>query len=120
MSTALKLSNKGKYARESRLEAAAGEAEWFLREYGRAMEEIGRVSCKICGRRSIFRLTMWEEPTLDLAQVYRIPGLLYDDTIPEGVGIVVEGKRIIGKMMYGTPACDCSRLELVELGLVKV
>ena len=119
MSTALKLSNKGKYARESRLESAVGEAEWFLREYERAMEGIGRVSCKICGRRSIFRLTMWEEPTLDLAQVYRIPGLLYDDTIPEGVGIVVEGKRIIGKMMYGTPACDCSRLELVELGLVK-
>lgn len=116
----LKLSNRGKYSRESRLELAAGEADWFFREYGKAMEGVGRVSCKICGRRSVFRLTMWEQPTPDVAQVYRISGLLYDDTVPEGVGIVVEGKRIIGKMMYGTPACECSELELVEMGSVNV
>ncbi|KAF7555485.1 hypothetical protein G7Z17_g2171 [Cylindrodendrum hubeiense] len=117
---ALKLSNRGKYSTESRLELAAGEADWYLREYGKAMEGIGRVSCKICGWRSIFRLTMWEEPTPDIAQVYRISGLLYDDSVPDGVGIVMEGKRIIGKMMYGTPACECSQLELVEMGSVKL
>ncbi|KAF4454821.1 hypothetical protein F53441_2691 [Fusarium austroafricanum] len=120
MVDALKLSKKGKYARESRLELAAGEAEWYVREYGQAMEGIGQVSCKVCRRRSVFRLTMWEEPTPDVAQVYRIPGLLYDDSVPGGVGIVVEGERTIGKMMYGTPACECSRLELVEMGSVKL
>ncbi|KAK0613553.1 hypothetical protein B0T14DRAFT_526476 [Immersiella caudata] len=120
MYTALKLGRRGKYAKETRLEMAAGEAGWFLREYGTAMEGISQISCKICGQRSVFRLNVWEEPTPNVAQVYRIPGLLYDDSVPEGVGILVEGKRIVGKMMYGTPACKCRRLEMVGLGPVKL
>ncbi|KAF5710030.1 hypothetical protein FGLOB1_5692 [Fusarium globosum] len=103
----LKLSKEGKLARESRLELAAGEADWFLREYGTPMEGISQIRCKICGRRSVFRLVMWGEPTPDVAQVYRIPGLLYDENVPDGIGIVVERDRIIGKMIYGTPACGC-------------
>lgn len=75
----LNLNKRGSYAKESRLDMAAGEAGWFLREYGKAMEGISQVSCKICGRRSVFRMTVWEEPKPDAAQVYRIPGLLYDD-----------------------------------------
>lgn len=120
MVTALKLGKRGKHARESRLETAAGEADWFLREYGKTMEGIARIRCKICGRRSLCRLTMWEQPTADVAQVYRIAGLLYDDTVPEGVGIVVQDQRVLGKTMYGTPACECRRLEMVDLGLLKV
>lgn len=116
--SALKLKKKGKYAKESRLDNAAGEAEWFHREYGRAMEGIAQVSCKICGRRAVYRMTMWEKPMLDATQLYRIPGLLYDDSVPEGVGIVVDGGRIIGKTMYGTPACKCARLQYVELGRI--
>ncbi|CAH0050247.1 unnamed protein product [Clonostachys solani] len=116
----LKLNKRGSYARESRLDMAAGEAGWFLREYGKAMEGIGQVSCKICGRRSIFRITAWEELKPDAAQVYRIPGLLYDDTVPGGVGIVVQENRILGKTMYATPACACGRLETVELGVVEL
>ena len=120
MITVLKLSKRGKHARESRLEAAAGEADWFLREYGKAMEGIGRIRCKICGCRSVFRLTMWEEPAQDVAQVYRIPGLVYDDTVPDGVGIVVQRKLIMGKMMYGMPSCQCRRLETVAIGSTKL
>ncbi|KAF5672733.1 hypothetical protein FDENT_10535 [Fusarium denticulatum] len=114
--SALKLSKQGKVARESRLELAAGEADWFLREYETPMEGISQIRCKICGRRSVFRLVMWGEPTPDVAQVYRIPGLLYDENIPDGIGIVVEHDRILGKMIYGTPACVCSKFEFVELG----
>ena len=120
MVTALKLDKRGTHASESRLETAAGEAAWFLREYGKAMEGIARINCKICSRRSVLRLTMWEQPTPDVAQVYRIPGLLYDDTVPEGVGIVVQDQRIVGKMMYGTPACECRKAELVDLGSVSL
>jgi len=116
MATALKLGKKGKYASESRLEAASGEAQWFVREYGRSMEGIGQVFCIACGMRSIFRLTVWEPPPPEAATVYRIPGLVYDDAVPEGVGMVVLGKRVVGKMMYGTPACECKRMEFVELG----
>lgn len=113
---ALKLSKEGKHARESRLELAAGEADWFLREYGTPMEGISQIRCKICGRWSVFRLVMWGEPTPDVAQVYRIPGLLYDENVPDGIGIVVERDRIIGKMIYGTPACRCCQSEFVKLG----
>ncbi|KAG4255594.1 hypothetical protein FPRO03_04543 [Fusarium proliferatum] len=112
----LKLSKEGKLARESRLELAAGEADWFLREYSTPMEGISQIRCKICGRRSVFRLVMWGEPTPDVAQVYRIPGLLYDENVPDGIGIVVERDMIIGKMIYGTPACGCCKFEFVELG----
>ncbi|CAG9980500.1 unnamed protein product [Clonostachys byssicola] len=112
----LKLNKRGSYERESRLDMAAGEAGWFLREYGKAMEGISQVSCKICGRRFMFRMTVWEELKPDGAQLYRIPGLLYDDTVPEGVGIVVQENRVLGKTMYATPACACGRLEMVELG----
>jgi hypothetical protein len=116
MITTLKLDKKGTHASESRLETACGEAQWFIREYGKPMEGIGRVCCMFCGKRSIFRLTLWEAPEPDFARVYRIPGLVYDDSVPEGVGMVVLGKRVIGKLMYGTPACDCKRMEFVELG----
>ena len=58
---------------------------------------------------------VWEAPKR-FAQVYRIPGLLYDDSIPEGVGLVIKGKGIIGKMQYGMPACSCHKRELVEIG----
>ncbi|KAG5806807.1 hypothetical protein H9Q74_008960 [Fusarium xylarioides] len=116
----LKLSKEGKLARESRLELAAGEADWFLREYGIPMEGVSQIRCKICGRRSLFRLVMWGEPTPDVAQVYRIPGLLYDENIPDGIGMVMERDRIIGEMIYGTPACGCSKSELVEIGPAKL
>jgi hypothetical protein len=119
MLIALKLNKRGKHAKESRMEVAFGEAHWYLQEYGKSMEGISRVCCKFCGQRSIFRLTLWETPSPGVAQVYRIPGLLYDLTIPEGVGIVLWDQQIIGKMIYGTPACECHILELVGVGMAK-
>ena len=52
---------------------------------------------------------------MDYSQVYRIPGLLYDETVPDGTGLVMSGEKIIGKMTYGTPACQCHRLERVGI-----
>ncbi|KAH8602952.1 hypothetical protein B0O99DRAFT_16684 [Bisporella sp. PMI_857] len=94
----------------SRIKLAASEAGW----YGDNIESLLRVSCKTCAQRSLFRATMWEAPR-SLAQVYRIPGLVYEETIPEGVGLVVSQGRIIGRMAYGMPACSCHKMELVEL-----
>jgi hypothetical protein len=115
----LKLDKKGKHTADSRLAITSAEAEWYREEYGKYMEGIGRVSCKFCGRRSIFRFTLWEKPAPEVSQVYRIPGLLYDETVPEGVRLVICGQKIIGKMTYGTPACECHRLEIVDLGTAK-
>jgi hypothetical protein len=99
----------------SRFSLAAKEVAW----YGANMESLARINCKTCSQRSLFRLVVWEAPK-SFAQVYRIPGLLYDETIPEGAGLVIDGKRIIGKMLYGTPACNCRKSEMVEIGSARI
>jgi hypothetical protein len=109
----------GKHTADSRLAITSAEAEWYREQYGKFMEGISRVSCKFCERLSIFRLTLWEKHTPEASQIYRIPGLLYDETVPEGVGLVICGRKIIGKMIYGTPACECHKLEIVDLGTAK-
>ena len=43
------------------------------------------------------------------------PGLQYDETVIGGVGVVVQNKAIIGRMMYGTRACECQLLERVDI-----
>lgn len=106
------LTKPEKHTSVSRIRRAFGEAEW----YGERMDGLARIRCKFCARRSLFRLTVWEAPKPEIAQLYRIPGLLYDETVPEGVGLVFCKKRILGKMTYGTPACECHSLELVEVG----
>jgi hypothetical protein len=92
------------------------EMNWYWEMHGSELEGIARVRCKFCAGRFVYRLVCWEDPRPEAAQVYRIPGLLFDQTVPEGVCLVVSGTRIIGKMAYGAPACDCHRMESVCLG----
>ncbi|CAM1511679.1 Fc.00g091920.m01.CDS01 [Cosmosporella sp. VM-42] len=98
-----------------RLKEAYNEAYWYKCRGYDQMEALARVRCSFCGRRSLFRLSMWEAPIREEAQVFRIPGLLYDLTIPGGIGMVISGKKIIGRMSYGTPACDCHQIKEVEI-----
>lgn len=142
--THLRLDKPSKHSADSRLTITQSEAQWYWDRFGeRDMESLARVRCKYCGRRFMIRLTLWQEPSpgalLDSGglvpgcscQVYRIPGLLFDETVPDGVGLVVEWNypdilddgpsvfgRVIGKMIYGTGAgtCECRRLERVRLG----
>ncbi|KAH7129064.1 hypothetical protein EDB81DRAFT_950803 [Dactylonectria macrodidyma] len=112
----LKLDRNEVNCKDNRKDITQAEAEWYNTKHGRPMEGVARIRCKFCGRRSIFRLTCWDVPTIDYSQVYRIPGLLYDETVTDGTGLVMSGDRIIGKMTYGTPACPCHRLERVAIG----
>ena len=105
------LAKPGKQTSVSRVKRAFGSAEW----YGENTESLARIRCKFCARRSFFRLAVWEKLEFEIAQVYRVPGLLYDETVPEGTGIVVCKKRILREMAYGTPACECHKVELVEV-----
>ncbi|KAI0910731.1 hypothetical protein F4823DRAFT_344956 [Ustulina deusta] len=97
----------------SRIKAASEEAQWYKKK----LEGLAAVKCKGCSRDFIFRVTVWDPPTLATAaaEMYRVPGLLYDDTIAEGVGLVVCEGKIVGKMAYATPACECRISELVEI-----
>lgn len=112
----LQLDKPGKQAADSRMTITHAEAQWYADKYSRDMECLGRVRCKFCAQRSLFRLTLWENPKLESAQLYRIPGLLFDETIPDGVGLVVCEGLVTGKMIYGTPSCKCHRSERVNLG----
>ncbi|KAI0523823.1 hypothetical protein F5B22DRAFT_592148 [Xylaria bambusicola] len=95
----------------SRIKAASEEAQWYKTK----LEGLAAVKCKGCSRDFLFRATVWDPPSATAAaEMYRIPGLLYDDTVAEGVGLVVCGGLIVGKMAYGTPACDCRISEFVE------
>ncbi|KAM5361434.1 hypothetical protein ACJZ2D_013124 [Fusarium nematophilum] len=116
----LDLENPGKKAADSRLDIAHAQAQWYTDKYGREMDGLCRIRCRSCARRSLSRLTLWDIPKPESAQVHRIPGLLFDETIPEGVGLVICDGVLIGKMMYGTPACECHRLGRVNLGSARL
>jgi hypothetical protein len=72
------------------------------------------VQCETCGRTTPFRATLWEEQKSP-ARLYRIPGLAYRESVPEGMGIVVENGQVIGRMRFGSPACGCNPKTLVQL-----
>ncbi|OCL08813.1 hypothetical protein AOQ84DRAFT_33570 [Glonium stellatum] len=59
--------------------------------------------CKTCLKVSLFRMALWEHPG-ESAQVYRIPGLRFRQSLPNGVGLVISAGRIVGRLVYGTPA----------------
>jgi hypothetical protein len=99
----------------SRIKVASEEAQWYKRK----MEGLAVAKCKGCSQEFLFRVTMWDPPTptpaMAAAEMYRIPGLLYDDTVTEGTGLVLCNGRILGKMAYATPACECRITEFVEI-----
>jgi hypothetical protein len=100
----------------SRIQAAIDEAAF----YGKDREGLARVRCRGCDETFVYRVMAWEDIVTAHAkgrslELYRIPGLLYDDTVPGGVGILVMSGRIVGRASYATPACDCRVSEVVEL-----
>ncbi|KAI0404868.1 hypothetical protein F4802DRAFT_214576 [Xylaria palmicola] len=96
----------------SRIKAAAEEAQWYKKK----IEGLAAVRCKGCSRDFLFRATVWDPPAPGAtAEMYRISGLLYDDTVAEGAGLVICEGRILGKMAYATPACECRISEFVGI-----
>lgn len=72
------------------------------------------VACLSCARISAFRATLWQKPTAH-AQLYLIPGLAYQYSLPEGMGIILENEEIIGRVRFNTSPCGCSRSSTVRL-----
>jgi hypothetical protein len=77
-------------------------------------ESVCQVRCHCCQRLVLFRLDL-RETGQEGDKVYRIPGLCYSNTVENGVGLVLNGGRITGRMLYGPPACDCSVLQRIEI-----
>ncbi|KAF2810738.1 uncharacterized protein BDZ99DRAFT_288057 [Mytilinidion resinicola] len=72
------------------------------------------VSCPSCDKRSAFRATTWQNPTTQ-AQLFFIPGLAYQYSVPNGMGIIVENEEILGRVRFGVPACNCNHSAAVKL-----
>ena len=70
--------------------------------------------CPRCGAKSVQRVALWHAPN-GPTRLYRIPGLSFRRTSVNGVGLVIEGTRVIGRLIHGIPSCECSKLELVEI-----
>jgi hypothetical protein len=72
------------------------------------------VCCTNCNKTSVFRATTWQNPTTR-AQLYLIPGLAYQYSVPNGMGIIVENEEIIGRVRFGFSACKCNHSVTVKL-----
>jgi len=78
-------------------------------------DPICKVRCPECRRVTVFRLDLRETGGVG-QQVYRIPGLAYELSTKNGVGLVIDKDgRITGRMFFGPPACDCRLLVEVEI-----
>lgn len=76
------------------------------RYHGGDKDALGWVRCPKCLKTSIFRIAMWRNPGTE-AYVYRIPGLWLQRSLPNGVGLVISANAVVGRLVYGTPACEC-------------
>ncbi|KAK3294936.1 uncharacterized protein B0H64DRAFT_402080 [Chaetomium fimeti] len=112
---ATRLDRKGKHSADSRLNMALAEVEGNKSKKSLAVDGIAQVWCSYCKRRSLFRLLCWTPPESGVTEVFRIPNLLYDETVPQGVGLVVTNGVINGKMSNGTPACNCLAYRRVDI-----
>lgn len=98
----------------------------FLETHGLTIHAINSsgfvgVTCGVCTKMFVFRAAMYETPTnVRGAVVYRIPGLSYDFTRPDGMCFLVNDGRIVGKLLWATPACECGVTERVQVSVADV
>ncbi|KAL1622575.1 hypothetical protein SLS56_008686 [Neofusicoccum ribis] len=84
--------------------------------HGGATGAILEIHCHRCHKGSLYRAALLKHPSkVQMATAYRIPGLSYEYTLSDGIGIIVQDGKIIGRMIWARPACECREIEEVEL-----
>ncbi|CAG8978423.1 hypothetical protein HYALB_00013112 [Hymenoscyphus albidus] len=74
------------------------------------------VACPGCRRSFLFRAGLFESPDSVKGLVaYRIPGLKFDFSHWDGVRILLKDGRVMGRMVWATPACHCFQFEKVQI-----
>jgi hypothetical protein len=74
------------------------------------------VTCLTCHHAEVFRVASFVEMTeLRHARAYRIPGLMYDLTHKNGVGLLEKNGRVVGRMVWATASCSCRETSMVKL-----
>ena len=74
------------------------------------------ISCTACHRLFIFRAGLFESPDDVVGSTaYRIPGLKYQFSHEDGMGICLKNGRVVGRLAWATAACKCSEVEMVKI-----
>ncbi|KAF0315775.1 hypothetical protein RB213_002079 [Colletotrichum asianum] len=78
-------------------------------------------TCSSCHKMFIYRAAVYTRRSEAYGAIaYRIPGLCYsrDTTLPEGVGLLIKDAKIVGRLLWATPACECApTIEKVSISL---
>jgi hypothetical protein len=107
LATSTPISNLGSFAHDSRLQLC-------IRLCDSSECTSITVRCPSCHKTSTFRATTWQNPTTR-AQLYLIPGLAYQYSVTNGMGIIVENEEVIGRVRFGFSACKCNSSVTVKL-----
>jgi hypothetical protein len=75
---------------------------------------IAFIRCGGCNRQFPYRFTLLRRKLRD-AKLYRIPGLAYKLSSLNGIGLVISENQIVGRMVFGSPACSCKTREVIEV-----
>ncbi|KAM5381195.1 hypothetical protein ACJZ2D_003111 [Fusarium nematophilum] len=74
------------------------------------------ITCLGCHRIFAHKVASFVLPAdLRFAKAYRIPGLHYHFSHKNGLALLVQKDRVVGRMVWATPACACKRTEAVTL-----
>jgi hypothetical protein len=72
------------------------------------------IHCSGCNGQFPYRFSLLRGEVPE-AKLYRIPGLSYQFSNPNGVGLVISRNKIVGRMVFGSPACGCRTREVVKV-----
>jgi hypothetical protein len=70
---------------------------------------LAKVRCPSCAETFLYRVSILKG-VKGVVHLYRIPQLEYASSLRDGVGVLVSENEIVGRMIYGTPACGCREL----------
>ncbi|KAH8692526.1 hypothetical protein GQ44DRAFT_168230 [Phaeosphaeriaceae sp. PMI808] len=101
----------GAYTTYSRFEFASAAGNWST-SY---RDVLAMISCPSCNNRYPYRFSILKRVDQNSLKLFRIPGLGYASSLVDGVGLVMSGKALVGRFIYGTRACDCRNVETVVL-----
>ncbi|KAI1491419.1 hypothetical protein F5X96DRAFT_693369 [Biscogniauxia mediterranea] len=95
----------------------------FMETHGRRIHLGGAAAlvaaeCRRCGRGFPLRVGM-VRPLAEVvgSTAYRVPGLQYRFSHEGGMGVLLKGTTIVARFVWGTPTCECPKLEEVPVQL---
>ncbi|KAI5920267.1 hypothetical protein F4810DRAFT_723589 [Camillea tinctor] len=95
----------------------------FMETHGRRIHLGGAAAvvaaeCPRCCRWFLLRVGMLRPLGEVLgATAYRVPGLQYRFSHEGGMGVLLNGRAIVARFVWGTPTCECAKLEEVPVQL---